>query len=144
MTPGGGFFRIDKRTWAEVCELGLNPSVAYLVLGCGTGGDNRTTAWSAKATSEYAGIARPRAKAAIDELAKGGFIRRTKDGSRPRYELLDWAEVEQARPKPPMSSYAAMVFDSIVGGKQPKGKTERRCADELVRLGRLWLSEGGR
>lgn len=138
----GNFFRVDRRIWAAVCELGTNPAVAYLALGCGTGGDNRTTAWSAKAVSEYAGIAWIRGKAAIEELGKGGFIRRTKDGSRPRYELLDWSEFEQVRPRPPMSEYTAQVLRSIADGSQPKSKAQRNTADELVKVGRLWLVDG--
>jgi len=43
-----GFFAVDRRAWARVCALGLNPAVAYLVVACGTGGDNRTTKWWAR------------------------------------------------------------------------------------------------
>ena len=43
-----GFFAIDQRTFAKVCELGRNAATAYLVQACGTGRDNRTTAWSVK------------------------------------------------------------------------------------------------
>jgi hypothetical protein len=139
MSGNKGFFRIDKRLWAAVCELGMNPAVAYLALGCGTGGDNRTTAWSAKAVSEYAGIAWIRGKAAIKEIAKGGFIRRTKDGSRPRYELLDWSEFEQASPRPSMDGYTACVLRSIADGNQPKSKAQRTTAEGLVQARRLWL-----
>jgi hypothetical protein len=39
----GGFFAVDRRAWALVCGLGMNPAVAYLVLAHGTGGDNRTS-----------------------------------------------------------------------------------------------------
>jgi hypothetical protein len=51
-----GFFRIDKRLWAAACDLGINPAVAYLALACGTGGDNRTTAWSAPPSIAMAGL----------------------------------------------------------------------------------------
>ena len=53
-----GFFRIDRRTWAKVCELGMNPAVAYLVLACGTGKDHRGTSWSVQAAvKKYTAIA---------------------------------------------------------------------------------------
>lgn len=48
---GTGFSHIDRRTWAAVCGLGMNPAVAYLA--CGTGRDNRTTAWCAQAVAQY-------------------------------------------------------------------------------------------
>ena len=65
----GGFFAVDRRAWEKVCDLGLNPMVAYLVLARGTGADQRTTAWSVNAVEAYTGIGRPRAKGAIDALA---------------------------------------------------------------------------
>ena len=54
----GGFFQIDRRTWARVCDLGMNPAAAYLVQASGTGGDNRTTSWSTNAIEKYTGISR--------------------------------------------------------------------------------------
>ena len=54
---GKGFFRVDRRAWAKVCELGMNPAVAYLVLACGTGKDHRGTSWSVQAVQKYTGIA---------------------------------------------------------------------------------------
>ena len=53
----------------------MNSAAAYLVLACGTGRDNRTTRWSAKALHEYSGITWERAKAAIDDLIHDGFMR---------------------------------------------------------------------
>jgi hypothetical protein len=55
-TEKGGFFAVDKRIWAEVCSLGLNEAVVYLVLANGTGRDNQTSTWSVQAvenTREY-------------------------------------------------------------------------------------------
>ena len=31
-TANTGFFAVDRRAWARVCALGLNPAVAYLVV----------------------------------------------------------------------------------------------------------------
>lgn len=138
---GQGFFRIDRRTWAEICRLGMNPAVAYLVLACGTGRDNRKTAWSAQAVAVYGGMAWLRGKPAIDVLRDHGFISQTQAGSRPRYELLDWLEVKEAikAQRPPMGPYQATIHEQIVQGKQPRSKLQRATADDLVREGRLWL-----
>jgi hypothetical protein len=64
----GDFFAIGKPQWAIACELGLNPAVAFLTLGRGTGRDNRSTAWSAEAVSKYSGMTWRRAKEAIHDL----------------------------------------------------------------------------
>lgn len=63
----GSFFALDRRIWAELCERGMNWPVAFLVLACGTGRDNRTTSWSAQALNKYAEIAWNRGKAAIED-----------------------------------------------------------------------------
>ena len=68
----------------------MNEAVAYLVLACGTGGDNRTTHWSSQALHKYGGIAWERGKAAIERLVQSGFVRLGKEHTRqkPRYELV--------------------------------------------------------
>jgi hypothetical protein len=88
----GCFFAIDQRTWQQVCGLGLNPAVAYLVLACGTGRDNRTTEWSVHAIEKYTGISRGRAGAAIKALAK--VLQTSRPHGLPQYELLSWDEIE--------------------------------------------------
>jgi hypothetical protein len=138
-----GFFRIDRRTWAAVCERGMNPAVSYLVLACGTGRDNRTTAWSAQAVAEYAGIAWVRSKPAIQELVKVGLVKQTHLGSRPRYELPDWEEVRTLVEKP-ISDYSVALYRMIVKeGAQPKGKLQRVAAEELAQSGKLVTGPDG-
>jgi hypothetical protein len=68
----------------------MNEAVAYLVLACGTGGDNRTTSWSSQALHKYSGIAWERGKAAIEHLIESGLIRQGKEHTRqkPCYELV--------------------------------------------------------
>ena len=83
-----GFFAVDNRTWLRVCQLGINPAVAYLVLARGSGGDNRITAWSVNAIETYTGIGRPRARKAIAILKSSGLIREDQGGTRPRYSIL--------------------------------------------------------
>ena len=84
----GKFFMIDQRSWARICDFGgLNAAVAYLVLACGTGANNRVTNWSANAIERYAGISRGRAKAAIHILCDNGMVRALRDGTKPQYQL---------------------------------------------------------
>jgi hypothetical protein len=68
----------------------MNAAVAYLVMACGTGWDNRTTSWSAQALHRYSGITWERGKAVIDGLIRGGFVRCAADHTpaKPRYELI--------------------------------------------------------
>ena len=84
----GDFFQIEKREWERVTEQGLNASVAYLVLACGTGGDNRTTARSVNAIEKYTGISRGNAKRAIETLQMARLITAKKSqGGRPSYSI---------------------------------------------------------
>lgn len=82
----GKFFAVDRFGWVQACDLGMNPALAYLVLACGTGADNRTTAWSAKAVSTYTGIAWPRARIAINQLETAGLSTKG-SGKKPRRKL---------------------------------------------------------
>jgi len=85
---GAGFFAIDRQTWPCICNLGMNPAVAYLVLGCGSGRDNRISAWSVHAIETYTGVSRGRARTAIEALTRANFIKRlSMESGRPRYEL---------------------------------------------------------
>jgi len=122
----------------------MNPAVAYLVLACGTGKDHRGTSWSVQAIQKYTSIAWIHGKPAVEELFDKGFIKLVKSGTRPRYELLEWDEVEATRraKAPRMDSYASIVYDKIARGCQPKGKTEKLTAEHLVQVGRLWVCEG--
>lgn len=84
----GKFFWIDREKWAKVCELGINPAIAYLVLARGSGRNNRHTAWSVNAIEKHTGISRGRAKKAIKVLCESGMVRKINGGTQPRYNLL--------------------------------------------------------
>jgi hypothetical protein len=88
-----GFFAVDRRAWARVCALGLNHAVAYLVVACGTGGDNRTTKWSDQAIRKYAGLSRGRTDKAMAELKASDLVREDQGGTRPRYYIMPAHEV---------------------------------------------------
>lgn len=92
----GGFFQIDANAWSRVVHAGLNASVVYLVLACGTGRDNRTTNWSVNAVEKYTGIGRTMAKRAIDALLELGVISR-REGTRPAYRIEPLAPVNRAQ-----------------------------------------------
>jgi len=87
MSAKGKFFAIGKPQWEQACQLGINVAVTLLVLAMGTGHDNRTTAWSAKAVESRAGIGWRRARDAINTLITAGILVMVKKGARPRYKI---------------------------------------------------------
>src|SRR5579863_9229321 len=98
---GGRFFAVDKRIWHLGCDQGLNQAVSYLVMACGSGGDNRTTSWSTHAIETYTGISRGRAKAAIADLKGAGLaVQAPETDDRPRYKLATWADLPQSETRP--------------------------------------------
>lgn len=94
-SKGSGFFAIDRRTWAEACNLGMNAAVAYLVLAQGTSRNNRSTSWSVTSLRHHVGISWERGKPAIEQLIKAGIICHapSHSKSKPRYDLPSWAEI---------------------------------------------------
>ncbi|HLM41154.1 MAG TPA: hypothetical protein VK434_16375 [Microvirga sp.] len=97
----GGFFTVDRRTWARACSSGLNAAVAYLVLARGTARDNRATAWSVQAVETYTGISRGRAQQALELLARNGLVGVLREGTRPKYLLRPAHEVPGCEGYPP-------------------------------------------
>ncbi len=82
------FFAVGLSEFHQACSLGLNAAVSLLVLACGTGRDNQTTAWSANAVQNYGGISWKRAKPAIDALKAAGIVQQIDTASKkPRYKL---------------------------------------------------------
>ena len=88
-----GFFAVERPTLLKVFELGMNASVAYLVLASGTQHDNQHTFWSVNAIETHTGISRSRAKIAVTTLCDSKMVQKIKDGERPRYRLLPYYEV---------------------------------------------------
>jgi predicted transcriptional regulator len=101
---GRNFFVIDKGNLEKVATRRkgqsdralLNMMIAFLVLACGTDGDQIKTPWSAHAIRKYSGMGLPRAQAAIQSLVEIGLIERAPDSSknRPRYLLTKPSEVD--------------------------------------------------
>ena len=84
----GDFFIIDIETWQNIYDdisNSLNTGylndtkatrilASYLVLACGTGGDNVTSRWSATSCQKYAGFSIQTGKVAIEYLEQLGHI----------------------------------------------------------------------
>jgi len=90
---GGNFLAIDRAAWERLWEVEtnnrLNLVTAYIVLLAGTGSDHQLSKWSAKACEQHAGMGKPRAKVAIDELIQHGFVAHTDRSTKlyPQYRL---------------------------------------------------------
>lgn len=82
-----GFFAVGTEEWRAACGLGLTAACSFLVLACGTGRDNSTTAWAANAVQTYAGISWVRAKPAIAQLIEAGLVQNVSKTKKPRYKL---------------------------------------------------------
>jgi hypothetical protein len=138
---GHGFFAVDRRTWARVCGLGLNAAVAYLVLARGTGRNNRETAWSVLAVENYTGIARGRARDAIQLLMKDGVVRKLRDGTHPKYELIPWHLVPDSETRNPLGRYEQKILDKIAKGEKITAPADRARAERAV--AERWLITTG-
>ena len=140
----GRFFQIDALAWERVIECGLNASVAYLVLACGTGRDNRTTVWSVNAIEKYTGIGRHRAKLAIQKLIDAGLVSRLQ-GTRQVYYIAPGTdgqsielEVPTANPEPRWIWLPNSLVTGVSGEPSPiervRGLQKVRVLQHLVAL----------
>lgn len=90
---GGNFFVVDRDAWSRLWDVEtsnrLNLVLAYLVLLAGTGSDHQLSKWSAKACEQHVGLGKPRAKLAIDELIRHGFVTHSERSTKlyPQYRL---------------------------------------------------------
>lgn len=88
MSKRGDFFAVGRPQWADVCKIGLNAAVVFLVMARGSGRDNATTGWSAEAAFKHTGLAWRRGHACITALMDNGFATlKRKVGKRPLYKL---------------------------------------------------------
>lgn len=90
---GRNFMVLHRPVWSQLCTAPcsnrFNFVTAFLVLLAGTGSDHRLTKWSAKACEEHAGMGKPRARQAIEELTEAGLVERTEASTTmmPQYRL---------------------------------------------------------
>jgi hypothetical protein len=117
----------------------MNEAVAYLALACGTGHGNRSTRWSTKSVMRYAGIGWERAKAAIQRLNAGGFIRypESHTEARPHYELATYRELVEHNPPAALDNRERELLCGLQAGKQPTNKARRNRAEGLCQRGLL-------
>jgi hypothetical protein len=147
----GGFFAVDRRSWAKACSFGMNTAVAYLVLARGTARDNCTTAWSVQAIEKYTNISRGRAQQALELLVKSGLVEVLRESTRPKYRLRPAHEVPgcEGYPPPALDDLEGKLFEQLrsgetwvpgKGGKAWGYNNPRTIAEKLVRKG--WAREG--
>jgi hypothetical protein len=138
----GRFFAVDRRTFARVCDHGMNTAVAYLVLACGTGYDNSTTCWSVNAIENYTGISRARGREAIKKLCDAAIVLPRKIQPRPCYELLPACEIPgtTAFPRPDLDFFEQAVIDRVRRGELIP-KKDQLWARSAVQ--KRWLIEIG-
>jgi hypothetical protein len=134
-----GFFAVDRRTWARVCALGLNPAVAYLVLARGTGKTNRETAWSVMAIENYTGISRSRAHNAVSALVKDGVAGKLRSGTRPKYDLVPWHLIPGNDPRRLTETEHSVIKKVILGKEVPVA--QQGALKRLLKKG--WLIDDG-
>ncbi len=141
MSSRGGFFAIDRRTWALLCKRDeLTAAVAYLVLAQGTGGDNRSTSWSVESLKTHTGISFDRGTRAIRNLCAWQFIKHAESSKRtkPRYEILTFSEILAGLTPAllaQLSQWDRLLFDTIAAGKQPsqRGRHLVKAGSEAVK-----------
>jgi hypothetical protein len=103
----------------------LNLVVAFLTLLAGTGANQRSTRWSAAACERYAGMGRPRAQFAIQELMDGGLVQAA-NGSRPQAPHYRLAEPQD--PRRPIF----IPFDVLTGPAPSAIRRVRETGDALL------------
>lgn len=128
---GSNFMVLHRPAWATICEAEdtnrMNVATAFLVLLAGTGSDHRLTKWSAKACEEYAGMGKPRAKQAIEELIALELVERTDAATMlmPQYRLP-----EVPRDDEPI--YLPKQIITGLGGATPPIRRLREAGDFLA------------
>lgn len=87
-----GFFCVSPEHVYQLTNASAEAFCAYLVLSCGTTGNNSTTAWSAQAVSVYCGCRWTTAKAAVEQLLELDIIEKDPERSTPKspkWRILD-------------------------------------------------------
>jgi|TARA_B100001559_G_scaffold301726_1_gene288873 hypothetical protein len=98
-----GFFVISMEAWEGLFECAMSDGseseavramAAYLTLCCGSGGDHKTTSWSAGAIRKHAGISQRPAERAIKLLESLGHIDTVKKAEKNKLPIykIDFAD----------------------------------------------------
>jgi hypothetical protein len=128
---GSKFFVLDRTIWDNAWAVRttnrMNLLTALLVLLAGTGSDHRLTKWSAKACEFYAGMGKPRAKLAIEELINAGVISRTASSTAlfPQYQFPEPRNEDEP-------IFLPMQLVTGFGDETPMLRRVRECGDPLL------------
>lgn len=135
-----GFFAIEKLRFERTCELGMNAAVAFLVICCGTGKDNKESKWSINAIEKYTGISRGRAKKAVQLLLREGLIKlvKGKTGAHPCYQVMflrkKKGEVEAKLPSNNIIWIPSGIVQSVAGETPPVERLRQTQDVSILRL----------
>jgi hypothetical protein len=109
-------------------------AAAYLVMACGTGGDNITTSWSGNAIKKHTKISRQRAKEAIERLIQKRLVTKVNGVNPPRYKMATWAQfIGKDRDRTPLTEAQSETLEIIKAGGQLSAK-QKTIAHQLVRM----------
>lgn len=84
---GSGTFCVSPEHISTLMIEDVRTMIAYLVMACGSGGDNTTTSWSAQAISKYSQMRWDKAKEAVDRLLELGIVARDDERSKNRHPV---------------------------------------------------------
>lgn len=97
---GAGTFCVSPEHISTLMAEDVRTMIAYLVMACGSGGDNTTTNWSAQAISKYSHMQWGKAKEAVDRLLELGIVARDDERSKSRhpvYKILENATTQDGQ-----------------------------------------------
>jgi hypothetical protein len=120
-------FLIDHNKWPEICKMGMNAAVAYLVLARGSGPDNSSTSWSANSIEQRTGISRKRAGEAIKLLGNRNQLSQSGTRARPQYKLSHTAQ-------PSWVYLPNTLIDGAAVETPPIERLRRRGSIEALRM----------
>lgn len=87
MSKSEGFFCISPAHIETLSTEDVRTFVAYLVMSCGTGGDNTTTKWSVQSVEKYGHMRTEKAREAVERLKELGIVVQDMESSRPRHPV---------------------------------------------------------
>jgi hypothetical protein len=146
-SKGAGFFHIDRRVWKMLCGRDdMHQAAAYLTVAAGTGRGNKISKWSAQAVETYTGLHSSRAKVAITELVKGGYLSHAEEHRRtvPIYHLESFDRVHEIAHAGAAAGgdYAYTVAKKAVRDGITRDKGTLKWIAPLLLSGLIWEKGG--
>lgn len=132
-----GFFAVDRGAFAKACDLGPDPAAAYLILAAGSGGDNRTTAWSADAIKNRLKVRWGSANAWLKRLIEADLAVKGGTRTRPRYDLPPFSD-----DRPSLNRFQDEAIERARRGEQPSTKRTLSAAQAAKDAGYLREKDG--